>query len=150
MNSTYVKELKRLLGNEVQVNFAGPEKGKGKLRTMRQDYCAVECKDGIYYYSMQHVKSINTVGKKEDGKDEAHHAGCQEPLFSGFSFQTLLVNMKGHRVTINRKLKGIVVGASKGNLILEHEGETMFVPLYHIQSVTLDKEKKEQKQEESQ
>ncbi|MDG4657080.1 hypothetical protein P6P90_09385 [Ectobacillus antri] len=154
-----MKEMKRLVGSEVQINFAGPEKSKGTLRAIKRDYCALESKEGIYYYAMHHIKSMsmfnevdnaeeheNKEDKNEESKDE-EKSTCSDRLFRGLSFVTLLDSMKGHLIQINRKLKGTLQGRSGNTLILESKGETIFVPLFHIQSVKIDNKNKQEQGE---
>ncbi|UOY92972.1 hypothetical protein MUG87_02205 [Ectobacillus sp. JY-23] len=159
-----MKEMKRLVGSEVQINFAGPEKSKGTLRAVKRDYCALESKEGIYYYSMHHIKSMSMFNevdnaeenenkenqKEENQKEESKNeqkSTCSDQLFRGLSFATLLDSMKGHPIQINRKLKGTLQGRSGNTLILESKGETIFVPMFHIQSVKVDHKNKQEQGE---
>ncbi|MFX3625209.1 MAG: hypothetical protein ACE3JP_14580 [Ectobacillus sp.] len=161
-NSYYQKkgltnQLRELIGQTVQFNSGGPEKGKGTLLKMSSDYYVLQCDEGIFYYPMHHVKSYAHIledsnddqtdsnenkneSKNENSNENEQDNKSEQPIIvPGKRFVSVIDRLKGQEIQINRggphKIKGTVVGRNRDSIILEVDGDTLFIPLFHIQSM---------------
>lgn len=133
------KNLKGLIGTNVRINLGGPEKGEGTLLKIQSDFCVLQSNDGVVYYPLHH---INGFAKQYSDESEGYSENKQKKekpiLVGGNYFGSVIDRLKGETIQLNhgpKKVEGIVVGRSRGHILLDIDGQITYVPMFHVQSM---------------
>lgn len=133
------KNLKDLIGTNVRINLGGPEKGEGTLLKIQSDFCVLQSNDGVVYYPLHHINGFAKKSSGESEESDENEQEKEEPILVGGSyFGSVIDRLKGETIQLNRgpkKVEGIVVGRSRGHILLDINSQITYVPMFHVQSM---------------
>ncbi|NMD69842.1 DUF2642 domain-containing protein [Bacillus sp. DNRA2] len=153
--------LKQLLHQKIQINGGGPSHRVGKVIDVKPDFLVLQTEENdIFYYQLEHIKSINAVQKnqqyQQESSDESSFESSEssdvesyetneldvKPEFiSAADFENLLKKMKHNWVVINGKgpenIQGILVDFTNDHIILVHHDEVFRIYTYHIKNISI-------------
>lgn len=131
--------LGQLLQGSVQINGGGPASRVGRLLAVNDEFLTLETKkDGLVLYHLDHIKSVNEVELKEKENESVYEL---EPAFAeAVTLPQLFAALKRQWVTVNNgpdKIEGVLSEFDDETLVIVHDKEVYYVSTFHLQSIVV-------------
>ncbi|MGG1689639.1 hypothetical protein [Heyndrickxia ginsengihumi] len=135
--SDFLSLLSTLINQEVKIYQGGPESRQGILLSLGDDYAAILTReDGVIYYNLFHVKSIELKESKDDNiskqNEHCYPAKTFKSLFKFFNHKWVSINRNGPEA-----VEGILVENSNGLLTIIHHEELYKIDPFHVKSISV-------------
>lgn len=131
--------LNQLLLGSVQINGGGPASRVGRLLAVNDEFLTLETKkEGLVLYQLDHIKSVNEVEQKEKENESVYEL---EPAFAeAVTLPQLFAALKRQWVTVNNgpdKVEGVLSEYDDETLVIVHDKEVYYVSTFHLQSIVV-------------
>lgn len=135
---TVMDLLDQLLLGAVQINGGGPASRFGKLLAVNDEFLTLETKkEGLVLYQLDHIKSVTEMEQKEENESVYE----LEPAFAeAVTLPQILAVLKRQWVTVNNgpdKVEGVLSEFDDETLVIVHDKEVYYVSTFHLQSIVV-------------
>lgn len=135
---TVMDLLDQLLLGSVQINGGGPASRFGKLLAVNDEFLTLETKkEGLVLYQLDHIKSVTEMEQKEENESVYE----LEPAFAeAVTLPQILAVLKRQWVTVNNgpdKVEGVLSEFDDETLVIVHDKEVYYVSTFHLQSIVV-------------
>lgn len=135
---TVMDLLDQLLLGSVQINGGGPASRFGKLLAVNDEFLTLETKkEGLVLYQIDHIKSVTELEQKVENESVYE----LEPAFAeAVTLPQILAVLKRQWVTVNNgpdKVEGVLSEFDDETLVIVHDKEVYYVSTFHLQSIVV-------------